>query len=32
MTFLMFIAFMTQIGNLLADIALAILDPRIRIS
>ena len=32
MTFLMFIAFMTQIGNLLADIALAMLDPRIRIS
>ncbi|HOP24066.1 MAG TPA: ABC transporter permease [Defluviitoga sp.] len=32
MTFLMFIAFMTQIGNLIADIALAMLDPRIRIS
>lgn len=32
MTFLMFIAFMTQIGNLLADIGLALLDPRIRIS
>lgn len=32
MTFLMFIAFMTQIGNLVADIALATLDPRIRIS
>ncbi|WP_448375798.1 ABC transporter permease [Fervidobacterium sp.] len=32
MSFLMFIAFITQIGNLLADIALALLDPRIRIS
>lgn len=32
MTFLMFIAFITQIGNLLSDIALALLDPRIRIS
>jgi peptide/nickel transport system permease protein len=32
MTFLMFIAIITQIGNLLADIALAILDPRIRMS
>ncbi len=32
MTFLMFIAFMTQIGNILADLALAFLDPRIRIS
>jgi peptide/nickel transport system permease protein len=32
MTFLMFIAFITQIGNLLADIALAALDPRIRMS
>jgi len=32
MTFLMFIALITQIGNLLADIALALLDPRIRIS
>jgi len=32
MTFLMFIAFITQIGNLLSDIALASLDPRIRIS
>jgi len=32
MTFLMFIAFITQIGNLIADIALAVLDPRIRMS
>jgi len=32
MAFLMFIAFITQIGNLLADIALAFLDPRIRMS
>lgn len=32
MSFLMFIAFITQIGNLLADIALAFLDPRIRMS
>jgi len=32
MTFLMFIAFITQIGNLLSDIALASLDPRIRIN
>jgi peptide/nickel transport system permease protein len=32
MTFLLFIALITQIGNLLADIALALLDPRIRIS
>lgn len=32
MTFLMFIALITQIGNLLADIALALLDPRIRVS
>ncbi|MDN5359338.1 MAG: peptide/nickel transport system permease protein [Thermotogaceae bacterium] len=32
MTFLMFIAFITQIGNLLADILLAVLDPRIRMS
>ncbi|ABV34086.1 MULTISPECIES: ABC transporter permease [Pseudothermotoga] len=32
MTFLMFIALITQIGNLLADIALAVLDPRIRVS
>ena len=32
MTFLMFIAFITLIGNLLADIALALHDPRIRIS
>lgn len=32
MAFLMFIAFITQIGNLLADIALAMLDPRIRIA
>ncbi|MCS7174780.1 MAG: ABC transporter permease [Pseudothermotoga sp.] len=32
MTFLMFIAIITQIGNLLADIALALLDPRINIS
>lgn len=30
MAFLLFIAFITQIGNLLSDIALAILDPRIR--
>jgi len=32
MTFLMFIALITQIGNLVADIILAVLDPRIRIS
>ena len=32
MAFLMFIALITQIGNLLADIALAFLDPRIRMS
>lgn len=32
MSFLMFIAFITQIGNLLADISLAFLDPRIRIA
>lgn len=32
MAFLLFIALITQIGNLLADIALALLDPRIRIS
>ncbi len=32
MAFLMFIALITQIGNLLADIALALLDPRIRMS
>jgi peptide/nickel transport system permease protein len=32
MTFLMFIAFITQIANLLADILLALLDPRIRMS
>lgn len=32
MTFLMLIAIITQIGNLLADIALALLDPRISIS
>jgi peptide/nickel transport system permease protein len=32
MTFLMFIAIITQIGNLFADIALAVLDPRIRMS
>jgi peptide/nickel transport system permease protein len=32
MSFLMFIALITQIGNLLADIALACLDPRIRMS
>jgi len=32
MTFLMFIALITQIGNLLADIMLAVLDPRIRVS
>jgi peptide/nickel transport system permease protein len=32
MSFLMFIAFITQIGNLLADVALALLDPRIRMS
>lgn len=31
MTFLLFIALITQLGNLLADIALAVLDPRIRI-
>jgi len=30
MAFLLFIAFITQVGNLLADIALAALDPRIR--
>ena len=30
MAFLLFIAFITQMGNLLADIALATLDPRIR--
>ncbi len=30
MAFLMLIAFITQVGNLLADIALAVLDPRIR--
>ncbi len=30
--FLMFIALITQIGNLLSDIGLALLDPRIRIS
>ena len=30
MAFLLFIAFITQVGNLLADIALATLDPRIR--
>ncbi len=32
MGFLMFIALITQIGNLLSDIGLALLDPRIRIS
>jgi len=32
MGFLMLIALITQIGNLLADIALAVLDPRIRMS
>lgn len=32
MAFLMFIALITQIGNLLADVALALLDPRIRMS
>lgn len=32
MAFLMFIALITQFGNLLADIALALLDPRIRMS
>ena len=32
MTFLLFIALITQLGNLLADIALAVLDPRIRMS
>ena len=32
MGFLMLIAFITQIGNLLADVALALLDPRIRMS
>ena len=30
LAFLMLIAFITQIGNLLSDIALAALDPRIR--
>ena len=30
MTFLLFIALITQLGNLLADIVLAVLDPRIR--
>lgn len=30
LAFLMLIAFMTQVGNILADIALAALDPRIR--
>jgi len=32
MSFLMLIAFITQVGNLLADISLALLDPRIRIA
>ena len=32
MAFLMLIAFITQVGNLLADVALALLDPRIRMS
>lgn len=32
MTFLMFIAFITQIGNLLSDIVLAFIDPRIRMN
>ncbi len=32
MTFLMFIALITQIGNLIADVLLAVLDPRIRMS
>lgn len=32
MTFLMFIALITQIANLFADIALAMLDPRIRMN
>ncbi len=32
MAFLMFIAFITQVGSLLADLALALLDPRIRMS
>ncbi|HNW47475.1 MAG TPA: ABC transporter permease [Thermotogota bacterium] len=32
MAFLMFIAFITQIGNLLADFVLAFIDPRIRMS
>lgn len=32
MAFLMFIAFITQVGSLLSDIALALLDPRIRMS
>jgi peptide/nickel transport system permease protein len=32
MAFLMFIAFITQVGSLLADLALAVLDPRIRMS
>lgn len=32
MAFLMLIALITQVGNLLADVALAVLDPRIRMS
>lgn len=32
MAFLMFIAFITQVGSLLADLALAVLDPRVRMS
>lgn len=32
MAFLLFISFITQIGSLLSDIALAMLDPRIRMS
>ncbi|PHJ13330.1 ABC transporter permease [Fervidobacterium sp. SC_NGM5_O18] len=32
MSFLMFIALITQIGNLLADITLALVDPRIRVA
>jgi peptide/nickel transport system permease protein len=32
MAFLMLIALITQVGNLLADVALALLDPRIRMS
>jgi peptide/nickel transport system permease protein len=31
-SFLMFLAFLTVIGTLVSDIALAILDPRIRLN